>query len=128
MMSFNKDVLAAVCERISDVDDGVRRLAMDCLPDILQGEDSAGVMAARTLGLVARSQSSSDQTVGVCSGSTCTHCPGRGAKYPRKCHVSSTRMFKRRQLDCERSRRECSLRNEHDSSRESPQRAEQFVQ
>eukprot|EP00439_Symbiodinium_sp_Y106_P022825 s3386_g2.t2 len=66
MMSFNKDVLAAVCERISDVDDGVRRLAMDCLPDILQGEDSAGVMAARTLGLVARSQSSSDQTV-VCA-------------------------------------------------------------
>ena len=61
-----QEVLAVVCERISDVDDAVRRLAMDCLPEIMQGEDSAGVLAARSLGLVARSHLSSDQTV-VCA-------------------------------------------------------------
>ena len=61
-----QEVLAVVCDRLSDVDDGVRRLAMDCLPDIMQGEDAAGALAARTLGLVARSRLSSDQTV-VCA-------------------------------------------------------------
>ena len=61
-----QEILAAVCERISDVDDGVRRLAMDSLPEIMQGEDSAGVLAARSLGLVARNNMSSDQTV-VCA-------------------------------------------------------------
>lgn len=43
------EVLNAVCGRVSDADDGIRRLAMEALPDIIQ-DDVAGVQAVRKLG------------------------------------------------------------------------------
>eukprot|EP00435_Cladocopium_sp_Y103_P074992 s968_g52.t3 len=59
-------VLSAVCARISDSNDHIRRFAMEALPEVIQGYDSAGVTAVRALGAVARRRSSSDQ-MAVCA-------------------------------------------------------------
>eukprot|EP00438_Fugacium_kawagutii_P017531 Skav224556 [mRNA] locus=scaffold2085:92669:94939:+ [translate_table: standard] len=59
-------VLSAVCARISDSNDHIRRFAMEALPEVIQGDDSAGVTAVRALGAVARKRSLSDQ-MAVCA-------------------------------------------------------------
>lgn len=61
-----ESVLSAVCARISDSNDHIRRFAMEALPEVIQGDDSAGVTAVRALGAVARRRSSSDQ-MAVCA-------------------------------------------------------------